>query len=118
MVTREEHLTERGDCVVAVGAEASLAVLPPEMKEAARSRDAAISLTLEVSGESFTVTGRGDPALTYASELDVVARRSWYVCGRTLMVEADGASVDVPRSIVRLLRNQGAQVKVTLRVRG
>ena len=118
MVTKEEHLTERGDCVVAVCAEASLAGLLDELKAAARSREAMISLTLEVCGESFTVTGRGTPALTYTSELDMVTRRSRYVCGRTLMVEADSAAVDLPRSIVRLLGNPDAEVNVTLRIQG
>jgi hypothetical protein len=118
MVTRDERLTRRGDCVVAVGAEASLVDLPEDMKAAARSSEATVSLTIEVGGESFTVKGRGHPDLTYSSELDVVARRSRYTCGRTLMVESNAAASDIPRSTARLLRSQSAEIKVTLRVKG
>jgi len=118
MVTRDERLTRRGDCVVAVGADASLADLPEELKTAARSSEAMVSLTMEVGGESFTVKGRGHPNLTYSSGLDMVARRSRYTCGRTLMVEADAAASDIPQSIVGLLRSPDAEVKVTLRVEG
>jgi hypothetical protein len=116
MITRDEHLTARGDCVVAVAAEASLSGLPEEMKEAARARDAAITLTLEVGRMSFTVTGRGHPSLSYSSAADMVARKSLYTCGRTLMVEADKAACDLPREMVRLLQSPSSEVKVTLRV--
>jgi hypothetical protein len=116
MITRDEHLTARGDCVVAVAAEASLLDLPEEMKEAVRARDATIILTLKVGQLSFTVTGRGHPSLSYSSALDMVARRSLYTCGRTLMVEADKAACDLPREMVRLLQNPGSEVKVTLTV--
>jgi len=116
MITRDEHLTARGDCVVTVAAEASLLDLPDEMKEAARTRDAAITLTIEVGQLSFTVTGRGHPLLSYSSTSDIVARKSVYTCGRTLMVEADKAARDIPPEMVRLLQSPGSEVKVTLTV--
>ncbi len=116
MITRDESLTARGDCVVAVSAEASLSDLPDEMKEAARAGDAAITLTIEVGQRSFTVTGRGHPSLSYSSAADMVARKSLYTCGRTLMVEADKAARDLPREMVRLLQSPSSEVKVTLRV--
>ena len=116
MITRDEHLTARGDCVVTVAAEASLLDLPDEMKEAARTRDAAITLTIKVGQLSFTVTGRGHPLLSYSSTSDIVARKSVYTCSRTLMVEADKAARDIPREMVRLLQSPGSEVKVTLTV--
>jgi len=116
MVTRDGHLTSRGDCIVAVASEASLSGLPEEMKAAARSSEAVVSLTVEVGGESFTVTGKGHEELTYSSDLDMVARRSSYTCGRTLMIEADAAAADVPRRLAELLREPEAVVNLTLRV--
>jgi hypothetical protein len=116
MITRDEHLTARGDCVVAVAAEASLLDLPDEMREAARARDAVIILTLEIGQLSFTVAGRGHPSLSYSSALDMVARKSLYTCDRTLMVEADKAACDIPQEMVRLLQSPSSEVKVTLTV--
>jgi hypothetical protein len=116
MITREEHLTARGDCIVAVASEASPSDLPEEMKEAARARDAAITLTIEVGQLSFTVTGRGHPSLSYSNASDMVARKSLYTCGRTLMVEADKAACDLPREMVRLLQSPSSEVKLTLTV--
>ena len=58
-----------------------------------------------VNGESFTVTGRGHPDLKLENPHDIVIRTSDYLCPRTLAVGCDFASNDIPRSIVRLLRD-------------
>jgi hypothetical protein len=113
MTTRDKHLYKRGDCVVAVNAERGLLDMSEEIKEAARSVEAVITLRLEASGEEFTVRGRGHPGLTYTNPSDIVVRKSGYVCGRTLMVGADKAACDIPDSFRRILKG-GADVTVTI----
>ena len=113
MTTRDNHLSKRGDCVVAVNAERGLLDLPEDIKEAARSGETVISLRLEASGEEFTVRGRGHPGLTYTDPSDIVARKSRYVCGRTLMVGADKAACDIPDSFRRTLQGE---VEVTVAI--
>jgi len=98
---------------VAVNAEKGLLALPDDIKEAARSGETVISLSLEAGGEGFTVTGRGHPGLTYTDPNDIVARRSGYVCGRTLMVGADKAACDMPDSFRRILQDE-VEVTVTI----
>lgn len=115
-VTREPHLTTRGDCIVAVAAERGLGDMPEEMRGAARSPEAIISLTIKVGDAAFTTTGRGDPDLTWDHPTDMVARVSGYVCPRTLMVCADKATIHMPRPMVQLLKNPEAVVTVTVRV--
>lgn len=114
MTTRDEHLSKRGDCIVAVNAEKGLLDLPDDIKEAARCRESVIVLRLEAEGEEFTVRGRGHPGLTYADPSDIVARKSSYVCGRTLMVETDKAARDIPEGMKKLLKNDAVEVKVTI----
>lgn len=106
MVTRDPELTPRGDCIVAVGAEKGLADLNPGLREAARSREARITLTLEAGGYIFTVSGRGDPRLTLTHPSDMVARKSRYICPRTLMIEADKAACDIPEELRRTLQRR------------
>jgi hypothetical protein len=113
MTTREKSLSRRGDCIVAVNAEKGLMGFPDDIKEAARSGETVISLRLEAGGEGFTVTGRGHPGLTYTDPNDIVARRSGYVCGRTLMVGADKAACDVPDGFRRILKDE-VEVTVTI----
>lgn len=114
MTTKERHLTKRGDCVVAVNAEKGLLDLDDDLKEAARSGETVISLKLEAGDEEFTVRGRGHPGLTYTDPSDIVARKSGYVCGRTLMVGADKAACDMPDDFKRVLKGEGVEVTVTI----
>lgn len=116
MVTRDESLTQRGDCVIAVDAEKALRDLPQEFKGAVRNRDAVITLRVEVGGVVFEVVGRGDPGLSYADESDMVARKSDYVCGRTLMIGADKAACDMEKGVVTLLQDSEREVTLTLTV--
>ena len=99
---------------MAVNAEKSLLELPDDIKEAARSGETVISLKLEAGGEEFTVSGRGHLGLTYTNPSDIVIRKSSYVCGRTLMVEADKAACDIPEDLRRVLSGDGVEVTVTI----
>jgi uncharacterized protein len=115
-ITKENHLTIRGDCIAAIGASKGLRELSLEMKEAARRTDSIISLSLRINDKVFTITGHGDPALTWEHPTDMVARMSSYTCSRTLMVKADKATIHIPRSLVQLLKNPQALVIVTVSV--
>lgn len=114
MITRDPELTRRGDCIVAVKAEKGSLDLGRRMKEAMRRRDARIRLILEVEGVTFEVSGRGDPGLTLSHPADMVARKSRYVCGRTLMIGADKAACDLGPHLVGLLRNGDQVVNVSI----
>ncbi len=115
-ITRDPHLTQRGDCVVLVSADGGLADMDDDMREAAREPRAVIKLTIEMSGLTATVAGRGDVGLTWAHPTDIVARMSSYTCPRTLMVHADRAAIDLPRELVRRLRNPETVATVTIGV--
>ncbi|KON29324.1 hypothetical protein AC482_06750 [miscellaneous Crenarchaeota group-15 archaeon DG-45] len=114
MVTREPELTPRGDCVVAVSAEKGPRDIDSRAKEAIRSPDARVSLILEAGGLAFEAAGRGDPGLTLNHPTDMVARRSRYVCDRTLMIGADKAARDIEPNLLRLLQSSACIVKITL----
>lgn len=116
MITRDTELTPKGNCVVAVGSEKGLLDLDPRLKEAMRRADAKITLTLEVGKAVFNVSGRGDPRLTFSHPNDMVARKSAFICDRTLMIKADKASCDIDSSMVRLLQDGNQDVRVTISV--
>ncbi len=102
-ITREDRLTTRGDCIVGVRATLALASLPSWAKAAARNPLTEIVLRLIVDDYVQEVRGHGSPGLTYESETCMVVRRSNYTCGRTLMVGADKAALDLDREFVRRL---------------
>jgi len=117
-ITKENHLTKRGDCIIAVGATKGATDLNPRFKAVARSQDARITIKIEVNGEEETVTAWGNPKLLFTHSTDLVVRKSDYVCGRTLAVRADKAACDLSRKLIEKLRNPDQKVKITLTAEG
>jgi len=115
-ITTEEYLSEEGDCVIGVGATKGCAGLSTAAKAAMRVPGSRVRAELVVEGLSFEVRASGDPRLQLSDPHEMVIRRSNYVSGRTLAVHADAASKDVPREIVRLLKNPATRARLEIEV--
>jgi hypothetical protein len=113
-ITKETHLTPRGDCIIAVSATKGAVDLSPEFKKIACKQSVHIEIRIKVDGEEVTVKAQGHPALTFSHATDLVVRKSDYVCGRTLAIRADKAAYDFPRRLVEKLRNPNQKAKITL----
>jgi len=113
-ITKETHLTKRGDCIIAVGATKGAVDLNPRFRTVARSQGARITIKIEVNEEEEIVTARGNPNLLFTHPADLVVRKSDYVCVRTLALRADKAACDLSRKLVEKLRNPDQKVRVTL----
>jgi hypothetical protein len=74
------------------------------IKELARSSNTRIVLKLNVDDLVEEIEGRGGPGLTYSDSISMVARKSSFVCGRTVMIEANKAASDLNRSLIERLR--------------
>ena len=114
MVTRDEELTARGDCVVAVRAEKGAKDLDPRLKELITNSETRITLTMEAGDSSLNVVGWGHPRLSLSDPLDMVIRKSGYTCGRTLMIRADKVACDIPIAFVKLLQDVDQRVQLTI----
>jgi uncharacterized protein len=113
--TAETHLTPRGDCIVAVAADKTMAGLSEEFKGALRSEGASLTITIECGGIYETVTARGHPGLILDHPTDMVVRRSGHICPRTLAIHADRAAKDLDRGLVDKLK-AGQPARIILRV--
>lgn len=114
-VTSDDFLTPAGDCILAVEADTVPADLPDEFVDACQDVAATITATIAADGHRETVTGRGDPALTFEGDRSFVCRTSEYVDDRTVMLDADAAAQDLDRDLVEALAS-GAEATFTLRV--
>ena len=115
-ITKEKRLSRRGDCIVAVGADMSLADLSGEFKESLRKPNAKLTLTIEVNGITEQINAHGSPNLILTHPSDMVVRKSSYVDDRTLAVNADKAARDLSRELVEKLRKPKQNARITLRV--
>ena len=115
-VTKETHLTKKGDCILAVGASKGAVDLSQRFKDLACSDNAKIVIELEVDGEKETVKGWGSSGLTLTHPTDLVIRKSNFVCNRTLAIRADKTACSFSRRLVEKLQNPSQKVKITLTV--
>jgi hypothetical protein len=115
-ITKETHLTVRGDCIIAIAADKGARDLSPEFKKLAQNEKAKITLTIEADGEIEVVSACGHPQLSFTHPTDLVVRKSDYTCSRTLAVHADKAAIDLPETLVKKLQDPKQRVKVTLTV--
>jgi len=115
-VTTEDHLTPKGDCIVGVSASAGCAQLDSQLKEGLRREGSRVTIRMFVGPYTFEVKAEGDPRLELSHPHDIVIRKSDYVSDRTLAVHADAAARDIPREIVRQLRNPGTMGRLEIEV--
>ena len=104
-ITSENHLTQRGDCIVGVCAERGCAQLDEAVKSGIRRVSSRIQIRIVVGADSFVVSASGDPRLTLTHPYDLVVRKSHFVSDRTVAVGANAAAKDIPRRMVTRLRN-------------
>jgi hypothetical protein len=118
-VTTDDFLTPAGDCILAIEADRTPADFDPEFVEACRDPAATITATVVVEDGDGTyedsVTGRGDPELSFASERSAVGRTSDYVDDRTVMLGAEFAAEGFDRDLVGALAD-GADCELVLEV--
>ena len=115
-VTKEDFLTLRGDCIVAINADKGAANLSSEFKQLARQENAKIIVTLEAGGKTETVRGLGSPGLSFTHPTDLVARKSTFTSDRTIMISSYRAANDFSKDFIQLLKNPEQKVIVTLTV--
>lgn len=116
-VTREWHLTPRGDCIIAVGADKAARDLSERFKEAARRSNAEITIAIEAGGLREIVKAYGSPNLTFTHPTDIVVRKSNYICSRTVAIRSDKAASDLSRKLIEILKRPGEPIKIILSVR-
>jgi hypothetical protein len=113
-ITKEEHLTKSGDCVIAVSANKALSDLSAEFKKNLLTDQADLTISVEAGGVTETLSAYGSSRLILTHPTDIVIRKSGYVCSRTLAIHADRSARDLPRDLVKRLRNSKQDVRITL----
>jgi len=115
-ITKENHLTKRGDCIIALEANKAARDLNPEFKKLAKNEKAKITITIEADNDVEIIKAHGSPQLSFTHPTDMVVRKSDYTCSRTLAVHADKAAKDLSKALIKKLQDPKQRVKVTLTV--
>ena len=112
-ITKDQEVTPRGDCIIAVSSTKAAADLDPHLKRAIRSGcRVTLILVADELGLFELITGRGHPLLTLEDRRSIVVRKSSYVDARTVAIMADKAARDINREIAKYLAQPHARLKV------
>jgi uncharacterized protein len=103
-ITKDDSISKRADCIIAVSADKSLSDLASDVKTALSSNTAKMRLTIKAGHVSEVITGFGSTNLSLSDTDDMVVRKSGFVSGRTLMIGADKAARDLDRAFVDKLK--------------
>jgi uncharacterized protein len=112
-VTKEDHLTENGNCIIGISADKGCAGLSTEFKTVLMHDDAILVTRITCGEESAVVKSRGSSSFTLIHPTDLVWRRSTFVCGRTIGILSDHVALTLPRNLINNL-GIGKEMTVTL----
>ncbi len=115
-ITKDSHLTPRGDCIVGVNATCGCKDIPSALKKKLKDPNSTIKFSIVVNDYSFKFSGKGHKNLLLTHSDDIVIRKSNFVCPRTLAVSCNKASDSIPRKIIQLLQDPKAKGVLTIDV--
>ncbi len=116
-ITKDSHLTSRGDCIVGVNATCGCKDIPSILKKKLKDPNSTIKFSINVNDYSFKFSGKGQKNLLLTHSDDIVIRKSNFVCPRTLAVSCNKASDSIPRKIIQLLQDPKAKGVLTIDVK-
>ncbi len=112
-VTTDPEIGMKADCIVGVASEKSMQDFSDEFKKAITRKDSKIKVILRTKNACDEITGYGHPDLPLNHPTDIVCRKSDYICGRTLMINADKAACDLDGFLINDLKN-GEEMQVVI----
>ena len=114
MFTKDAHLTQTGDCIVAVAAVNGMADLSPEFKNKLKTSNSKLTIVIQAGDLKEQINASGSTNLVLTHPTDMVVRRSNYICNRTLAINADKSSNDLHRAFIEKLKDPKQEIKITL----
>jgi len=112
-VTREVHLTKKGNCVIGIAADKGCSGLSAAFKEVLTDDDAVLVTRLSSEKVMFEVKSRGSSQFTLDHPTDMVWRRSSFTCGRTIGIMSDHVAATLPEALIAHLV-AGKEMIITL----
>ena len=112
-VTRDVHLTKKGNCIIGISADKGCDRLSAEFKRVLTHDNAVLITRLSCDGKTVEVKSRGSSQFTLDHPTDMVWRRSSFVCGRTIGIMSDHAAATLPDGLLANLV-AGKEMIITL----
>lgn len=112
-ITKEEEISRRADCIIGVRADKACHTLNESLKKQIKS-GCGLNFLLVVQDLKFAFRGFGSSKLTLDDEKEIVMRISDFESPRTLAIKCSASALDIPRSMIELLKNPAQAGKLEI----
>ena len=116
-ITKDSELSLSGDCIIGTNSSLACMDLPEKFKKRIQNSDTTIVFTIVADEHSFSIHGKGSNKLTLKHTNDIVLRKSAFTCSRTIAINCDKASDDIPRIMVKKLQSPKTNGKLIIEIK-
>lgn len=117
-ITKEQHLTLRGECIIGLAADKSVFDLSDDFKNCLKAEKSLLVIVLEVNDLKDVILAEGHPNLVLSDKSRIIVRKSTYIEPATLCIRANKAAADLKREVVSALREPNSMLTAHLYVIG
>jgi len=111
-ITKDNHLTKKGNCILGICASKACFDLNLELKKKLQNNNKfRISIKVDDLRDSFY--GYGSTDLKLFDKKDMVFRKSDFICGRTILINCTKSSNELNRDLVKKLKTSGKRFTIT-----
>ena len=116
-ITKDSELSLSGDCIIGTNSSLACIDLPEKFKKKIQNPGTVIAFTIVADEHSFSIRGKGSDKLTLKHTNDIVLRKSAFTCSRTIAINCDKASDDIPRTMIKKLQNPKTSGKLIIEIK-
>ena len=116
-ITKDSELSLSGDCIIGTNSSLACIDLPEKFKKKIQTPDIVILFTIVADEHSFSIRGKGSDKLTLKHTSDIVLRKSEFICSRTIAINCDKASDDIPRDMIKKLQSPKTTGKLIIEIK-
>ncbi|WP_291767353.1 DUF371 domain-containing protein [Caldivirga sp. UBA161] len=104
-VTKDNYITERGDCIIACCADKAASDLDNSFKKLVTSGYSLVLMIIVAGSSMDIVVGLGLSGLRLTDERRIIVRRSGHMDDATIMLLANKAAKDLDRDLINKARD-------------
>ncbi len=113
-ITKDEEISLRADCIIAVSSNKAINDLDEEFKNELRDDNSILKIIIKVDDLKDEIIAYGSKNLILNHDRDIVIRRSNFIDSRTLAIKSNKAAKDIDRRIIDRIRDRKKRIKFLL----
>jgi len=111
-ITKDIHLTKKGNCILGIRASKACYDLNSDLKKKLQKRNK-MKISIHVDDLTDSFFGYGNMDLKLLSKKDMVFRKSDFICERTVLIKCTKSSSELNRELVNKLSTNGKKFSIT-----